>query len=522
MTEAIAVDLFELAPCGYVVTGIDGCIQRANRMFRSWTGWSEEDLTQGKRFQDLLPKGARIFYETHYDPLLRMQGYINEIAVDLVCNGAERVPTLINAVQLKDARDRAVNNLIVVFRADGRRKYEQDLVEAEKLARQAEESVRVAKQIAEEANLAKSQFLANMSHEIRTPMNGVMGFAELLSASELNEFQMECVDSIRVSAEALLFVIDELLDFSKIEAGKLHLEEIPFDLREVVGDVCNLFRPQLEPLPVELKMNWVPGDATMMVGDPVRVRQILLNLVGNAVKFTPKGIIEVTIRVLAGLRTVISVRDTGIGIAADKQALIFGKFNQADSSMTRRFGGTGLGLAITKLLVQAMGGDVSFTSVAGCGSTFQVDLPARLTIGAPNLQEEVVRERLPPNLRYHLLVAEDHPVNQLLTVRLLERLGCRVDLAVDGEEARQKALQEDYDLILMDCQMPQMDGFDASREILRHKPATRIVALTANAMEDDRKRCLDAGMLDWITKPIRVETLEAAVRQWGGKPRAEA
>jgi len=374
---------------------------------------------------------------------------------------------------------------------------------------------------AQEASESKSQFLANMSHEIRTPMNGIIGFADVLADEDMAEEHKEYVTVIRNCGRELLVLINDILDFSKIEANKLATDVTKFSLAELLNSVESFMRPKVVEKGLELRVVESPGLPGEISTDPVRLKQCLVNLVGNAIKFTEVGHIHINVSIHeenGEPHIRFDVEDTGIGIPKDKQSAVFEVFTQADGSHTRRYGGSGLGLTITKRLAEILGGRLTITSVEGEGSTFSLVLPVGVDaskdgfLDRHNLAEELRSDRdksAEAAFSGRVLVAEDSLTNRTLVELLLKRMGIEVTIAVDGNEAVQKAQNEAFDLILMDMQMPNLNGYEATKTLRKAGFSTPIVALTANAMKGDDKKCLAAGCDDYISKPLdRARLLE--------------
>jgi signal transduction histidine kinase/FixJ family two-component response regulator len=424
--------------------------------------------------------------------------------------------------------DQAVIAIETARLVDELKSREEAIAAAKEAAESARDVAERERAAAEAANQAKSTFLATMSHEIRTPLNGVLGMVEILERQGLDKAQQRTVATMRDSAHALLRIIDDVLDFSKIEAGRLELEETGFSLSELVDSVVATFRQQTAAKRLALLLDIAPGSADALVGDPTRVRQILLNLVGNALKFTERG----SIRIRAGAeppgagRTVLTlaVTDTGIGLSPEQCAGLFRPFAQADSSTTRRFGGTGLGLSIVRRLAQLMQGDVKVESKVGVGSIFTVTLALR---GAPadsplrNLTQSASRPKpkRKGGKRPKVLVVDDHPVNRDVLVRQLDLLGIAADAADDGAAAFKAWSRGGYAAVLTDLHMPEMDGYELAQRIRDaeaegRETRTPLIAVTANALKGEEQRCLASGMDAYITKPIGMDKLRATLERW--------
>ena len=436
-----------------------------------------------------------------------------------------------------------------------RKANEQRLKDTAQELEQKNEELEKALMAAREATRLKSRFLANMSHEIRTPMNGVLGMTDFLLASGLNTEQHEYAESIKRLADSLLALINDILDLSRVEAGKLRVEHVEFSLPSAIAETASIFALQARAKGLEFVSSIGPGVPARAVGDSGRLRQVLTNLLGNAIKFTERGQVALKTELIGqtddGVQLKFTVRDSGIGIPSGEQGRLFDAFTQVDESNTRKYGGTGLGLAISKQLVELLGGEIGLESERGRGSRFwftaNFGKPPRPENAPPTIPVRVQAAPAPAvavpltksqtgtahqriesprpieklntssDRSMRILLAEDNEINQRITLRLLQKLGLAADAVVNGREAVEALEKRKYDLVLMDCQMPDMDGFEATAVIRSREGKSRhqtICALTANAMDGDRERCLAAGMDDYISKPVGLEKLREALDRW--------
>ena len=503
-----------------------------NRAAEEIYGWKAEEV-MGKHVQLIIPGDGRDEFAQFMEEVGR-KGFVSEVETERVAKDGRKIPIQATIFIMRDEKGEKIGYSCIHRDITERKQREK---ERKGLNEKLEEAVRHANDlavIAEHANKAKSIFLANMSHEIRTPINAISGLTELTLDTELTDEQRANLKLVKSSANSLLSHINDILDLSKIEAGEIELEEIDFDLLELLNGIVRLMRVQADEKGLELLFDFEPGTPQFLRGDPNRLKHILMNLIGNAIKFTDKG--EVLLRVkewgeekpagLVGLH--ILVKDTGIGIPEEKQEYIFDPFTQADRSTTRKYGGTGLGLNISKRIVEMIGGEIWVESKVGTGSTFHFTVflqPAdaekiRELEEKKSGEESIAEPGTETEVGLRVLLAEDNEGSRELAIRLLEKNGCQVTAVENGLEALEALEKEDMDLVFMDVEMPEMDGREATQKIRAREGEGKyipIIAMTTHAMSGDRERFLDAGMDDYISKPIDLNSLSQKIKYWRDK-----
>lgn len=490
-----------------------GLVQEYNQVAEQIFGWTFEEI-QGNQITDfIVPAEFRSRHQVgmdHYN--LTGEGAVlgKRIELPAIRKTGERFPIEISIFPIKTED----GNLFTAFVRDisEQKVYESNLTKA--------------RRDAEEANEAKSRFLATMSHEIRTPMNVILGFLGLLRESKLSLEQMKMIQMARDSGKHLLNLINDILDFSKMEANRLSLEESEFSLAQLIEQVCDLLKIQADKKRLKLLSQIDPRLDLKLIGDPDRIRQILINLIGNAIKFTDRGYVETRVSLESeddqNVWVRFNVEDTGIGISPHQRQNLFDEFTMADQSHSRSQEGTGLGLAICKRLIELMGGKIQVSSQLGEGSNFYFTVPLkRVIIAQPSVNQHVVSNSMLPPPGTRILLAEDNPANQALFQAILEKAGLTVDVASDGQEAIDACREIPYDLVLMDISMPEVDGITATKEIrATNSPCGRIpiIALTAHSLDGDKERFMEAGMNDYLSKPVDKNVLLSMIAKWVSSP----
>ena len=518
--------LFDEAPVACHEIDLDGVIRRVNRAECRWLGAEASEILDRPVWDFVTPEsreesrkavGSRLNRERSLEPFER----------EFLRKDGGRVFAEIHESLLRDADGRVIGIRSLLIDITAKKNAEFRLADFARQLSDKNKELEMALETAREAVNAKSRFLANMSHEIRTPMNGVLATAELLALSPLNREQEELVETIRSSADCLLGILNDILDLAKIEAGKLRLQADSFDLHDCVRSTAALFVQAAQKKGLRLDVSIAPDTPRTVRSDEGRIRQVLGNLIDNAVKFTEQGgvrtVVELGTRLGSTARVRFTVEDTGSGIPAGQKDRLFTRFGQVDESTTRRHGGAGLGLAISRQLVEMLGGEIGFSSEAGAGSRFWFSLPLGLPVETASPEELPVAGSQVSTLGCGLrvLVADDNRINRRVITRLLEQAGCAVDIAPNGQDAVRLVRAGRYDAVLMDIYMPDMDGYQATAAI-RALPGdaalTPVIALSASVLPEDRKKCQDAGMDDYVAKPVSLKALIDALNRFVRRP----
>ncbi|HVS69866.1 MAG TPA: ATP-binding protein [Phycisphaerae bacterium] len=523
-------ELFENAPCGYLATRADGAIVQVNQTFVAMTGHDRQWLLDGKRFADLLTIPGKIYHDTHVGPLLQMQGFVKEVALDILRADQHRLPVLVNAVSKAAAEGGVPLILMTVFDATDRRQYERELLLARRRAEEATEAERAAKEQAEAAGRIKDEFLAMVSHELRTPLNAILGWTQILrSEGGLTEDQREGLEVIERNARVQSELIGDLLDMSRILAGKMRLHVQEVNLSDVIEAAIDTVKPAADAR--ELRVQKVMDPAVVVSGDPGRLQQVFWNLLTNAVKFTPKGGFVRVLMQRIDSHVEVSVSDSGQGMSPNFLAHAFERFRQSDSGATQMTTGLGLGLSIVKNLIEMHGGTIQATSAGmGKGSTFLINLP--LTVVHPAVPET---ERVHPraaispgpadvggiSLRgVKVLIVDDEPDARGLVERVLATAGAEVSTAASSAEALEILEKRPLDVLVSDVGLPEEDGYELIRRVRMLGGAAgriRAVALTAYTRLEDRTRAMLSGYQMHLAKPVDARELIVTIRTLAGR-----
>lgn len=495
------LQIFEMSPVGLMMSDLSsGRLLEVNQSFVDLTGYTQKEA-EGKTVVEL-----GLLYDDDRQKLaslLHKQGYLKNHESYFLTKSGEQRDSLMSAEIIVVGNSKAVINVL------------SDITKQ----KEAERELQHAKRIAEESSIAKERFMANMSHEIRTPMNAIIGFTNLIDKASLNKEQGQYLEFIKTSGENLLVLINDILDYSKIEGGMMEMETVPFKTVELLHSLEIMFSEKAREKKLQLITKTDENLPDIVLGDPTRLTQILINLIGNALKFTKEGSVEISISLLSitgkEAKIAFSVKDTGIGIPEDKQREVFERFTQASTETTRSYGGTGLGLSIVKRLVELQKGEISIHSVYGKGAEFRVVLPYLIgenkgTDKSAPTDEKIEIIKFKKEVK--VLLAEDNVMNQILAKKVLSGFGCNVDVAENGGLALEMARIKKYDLVLMDIQMPIMDGYTAAKQMREElKLNLPIIAMTAHIMAGEREKCIGFGMTDYISKPFKVEQLYSLI-----------
>jgi PAS domain S-box-containing protein len=521
-----SLSLIEASLDPLVTISTEGKITDMNQATVNVIGITREKI-KGTDFFDYFtePQKAREVYQEVF-----AKGFVIDYPLTLRHNEGKLTEVLFNGSVYKDDRGNVLGVVIVARDVTDQKRIATELIEAKvfaelatEIAEEAKSKAESATRIAEDAVKAKQQFLSNMSHEIRTPMNAIIGFTKVVLKTDLSDKQKEYLNAIKISGDALIVLINDILDLAKVDAGKMTFEHTPFKLSASISAMLHLFETKIQEKNLELVKVYDSGIPEVLIGDPVRLHQIILNLVGNAVKFTTEGKITVSVQLIKETAEMaeieFAITDTGIGIPESKLGNIFDDFQQATSGTSRLYGGTGLGLAIVKQLVEPQGGVISVKSKVGKGSTFGFVLSFKKTNAKAEIETDLRVELEEGIKNVRILVVEDIALNQLLMKTLLDEFGFDMDIAGNGKIALEKLLKKEYDIILMDLQMPEMNGFEATEHIrIVMNSKIPIIALTADVTTVDVEKCKAVGMNDYISKPIDEKLLYSKIIKYLKKP----